>query len=140
METIQFEAIKVAMKQSKEGYVLTLCLHPDDLPDNLVRDFIGARYQVVMVRLNAHDEPMDRQEEYSGERAIRVAGLLSRDKDFWKWLHQRDMIFLPDEEEATNWLRSQIGVQSRSDLKTNFEARLKLDAIHKEFKEWKNAD
>ena len=32
-EPIQFEAIKTALKQSKEGYVLTLAVHPDDIPD-----------------------------------------------------------------------------------------------------------
>lgn len=140
MKTLQFEAVKVALKQNKDGYILTLCLHPDEIPDELVRDYVGARYQVVMVRLGSHEEPMDRQEEFSGSRALRIAGLLSRDKDFWRWLHQRDLIFLPDEEEATEWLRGAIGVQSRSDLKTNHEARIKLDTIHKEFKAWKNAD
>ena len=64
METIQFEAIKVALKQDKSGYVLTLNVHPDEAPDALLRDFVGARYQVVMVRLNGNEEPMDRQEEF----------------------------------------------------------------------------
>ena len=50
METIQFEGIKVALKQDKTGYVLTLSMHPDDIPESLLRDFVGARYQVVMVR------------------------------------------------------------------------------------------
>ena len=48
METMQFEALKVALKQDKTGYVLTLCMHPDDIPTDLLRDFVGARYQVVI--------------------------------------------------------------------------------------------
>ena len=47
--TIQFEGIKVGIKQSKDGYMLTLAVHPDDLPIDLVRDFVGSRYVVVMV-------------------------------------------------------------------------------------------
>ena len=47
-EPIQFEAIKTSLKQSKDGYILTLAVHPDDLPDDLMRDFIGSRYVVVM--------------------------------------------------------------------------------------------
>jgi len=52
MDTLQFEAVKVALKQNKDGYVLTLNVHPDEVPDSLLRDFVGARYQVVMVRLS----------------------------------------------------------------------------------------
>ena len=33
MKTIQFEGVKVALKQDKTGYVLTLSMHPDDIPD-----------------------------------------------------------------------------------------------------------
>jgi hypothetical protein len=51
METLQFEAVKMALKQNKDGYVLTMSIHPDEIPDELMRDFVGARYQVVMVRL-----------------------------------------------------------------------------------------
>jgi hypothetical protein len=36
---LQFEARKVAMKQDRTGFVLTLSIHPDDLPDELIRDF-----------------------------------------------------------------------------------------------------
>ena len=51
METIKFEGVKTALKQTKDGYSLTLAVHPDDLPQDLMRDFVGARYMVVMVRL-----------------------------------------------------------------------------------------
>ena len=30
---LQFEARKVALKQDRTGYVLTLSLHPDEIPD-----------------------------------------------------------------------------------------------------------
>jgi len=51
METIQFEAIKTGLKQSKDGYMLSLAVHPDELPDDLVRDFVGARYMVLWFAL-----------------------------------------------------------------------------------------
>jgi transposase len=47
MKTLQFEGVKVALKQDKTGYVLNLSMHPDDVPEELLRDFVGARYQVV---------------------------------------------------------------------------------------------
>ena len=58
METIQFEGIKTGLKQSKDGYMLSLAVHPDDLPDNLIRDFVGARYMVVMVRIGDDEQPV----------------------------------------------------------------------------------
>ena len=55
MKTSQFEGVKVAIKQDKTGYVLTLSIHPDEIPDEVLRDFVGSRYQVVMVRLNTDE-------------------------------------------------------------------------------------
>lgn len=138
METLQFEAVKVALKQDKTGYVLTLCLHPDEIPVNLLRDFVGSRYQVVMVRLNGDEQPMDRQDEFAAERAVKIAGALCRDVDFWNFLHEDTQIIEPTEKEATEWLRSYLGVGSRSELKTNHEARIRLDSINMEFGKWKN--
>ena len=113
MKTLQFEGVKVALKQDKTGYVLTLSMHPDDIPEELLRDFVGSRYQVVMVRINQNEEPMDRQEEFEGDRAI--------DEDM---------------EDATEWIRNYLNVPSRSDLKTNRSAQILLDRLHKEFQEW----
>jgi hypothetical protein len=136
MKTLQFEGVKVALKQDKTGYVLNLSMHPDDVPEDLLRDFVGARYQVVMVRLDGHEEPMDRQREYEGDRAIRIAGLLCRDPKFWQYLHEDTQILEATEKEATNWLRDYLNIPSRSELKTNPQARIMLDKIHKDYNEW----
>jgi hypothetical protein len=137
MKTLQFEGVKVALKQDKTGYVLTLSMHPDDIPEDLLRDFVGARYQVVMVRLDVNEAPMDRQNEFEGDRYIRIAGLLGRDPKFWKYLFDEAQIFEEDEESCIEWLRTYLNVGSRSELKTNQEARKLLDKIHREYNEWK---
>jgi hypothetical protein len=136
MKTLQFEGVKVALKQDKTGYVLTLSMHPDDIPEDLLRDFVGARYQVVMVRLDGNEEPMDRQNEYEGDRAIRIAGLLCRDPKFWAYLYEDNQILEAKEKEATDWLRDYLNIPSRSELKTNPQARILLDKIHKEYNAW----
>lgn len=136
MKTLQFEAVKVAIKQDKTGYVLTLSMHPDEVPEEVFRDWVGARYQVVMVRLNGHDEPMDRQNEFEGDRAIRIAGLLCRDPKFWDYLYEDNQILEAKEKEATDWLRDYLNIPSRSELKTNPKARILLDKIHKEYNAW----
>ena len=139
MKTLNFEAIKVSLRQNKDGYVLTLNIHPDDIPEDLMRDFVGAHYQVVMVRLNGDNQPMDRQQEYAGDRAVRIAGLLCRDKAFWTYLVEHGEILDEDEDHATEWLRSELGIKSRTELKTNPDARAKLEVIHTGFDQWKKS-
>ena len=140
MKTINFEAVKVALKQDKEGYVLTLRIHPDDLQDELMRDFIGSRYQVVMVRLNENEQPMDRESELGGSKAVRIAGMLCRDPQFWEYLHQDLQILEASETEATEWLRNYLNVQSRSEIKTNTQSQELLQKLHKEFKQWSSVN
>jgi len=134
METMQFEALKVALKQDKTGYVLTLCMHPDDIPTDLLRDFVGARYQVVMVRLNGHESPMT--DEHDGDKSIRSAGILCREQGFWKFLHDDMQILSPKEKDATEWLREYLGVRSRTELKSNATARKLLEKITMEYRAW----
>lgn len=137
MKTIQFEGVKVALKQDKTGYVLTLSMHPDDIPEDLLRDFVGSRYQVVMVRLDQNEVPMDRQAAFAGERAIKIAAVLSKDPQFWEYLYVHNKISTQELDEAVNWLRDYLQVPSRSDLKTNVEAQQLLDKVYREYEQWK---
>jgi hypothetical protein len=52
MNAMQFEGLKVALKQDATGYVMTLRIHPDEVPEEILRDFVGARYVVAMVRID----------------------------------------------------------------------------------------
>ena len=134
MKTLQFEAVKVAFKQDKNGYILTLCIHPDEVPEDLLRSFVGAVYQVVMVRLDRNADP---QEEFESDKAVKIAGMLCRDPKFWEFLHEDSQIFTATEKDATDWLRDFLEIQSRTELKDNAEARTRLDSLHKEFLAWK---
>lgn len=137
MKTLQFESIKVALKQNKDGYVLTLCIHPDDVPLDLLRDFVGSRYQVVMVRLNDDDQPMNREDEFDGSKAVRLAGMLCKEPEFLDFLYDDIQIITKTEKEAADWMRDALGVTSRSDLKTNLEARNRLNKINEDYMAWK---
>jgi hypothetical protein len=137
MKTIEFEGVKVALKQDKTGYVLSVSIHPDDVPMDLLRDFVGARYQVVMVRLDGNEKPMDRQEEFQGERSIKIAAILCKDPQFWAYLYDDAQIMQENETEATEWLKNYLVVGSRSELKTNHEARMLLDKLERSFNSWK---
>jgi len=136
METLQFEAVKIAMKQDKEGYVLTLRVHPDEVPDALFRDFVGARYQTVMVRLNGVDKPMS-QDDLLSRDLIRLAGIICRESSFADWLFIQDLIPQPSEQNAVEWLRAELDIQSRSELKDNAKARGRFVQINSEYQTWK---
>ena len=80
MNAIQFEGIKVALKQDKNGFMLTLSIHPDEIPDELVRDFVGARYACALVRIQDNEEPTPYVNRVSR------AGMLCRTPDFHEYL------------------------------------------------------
>jgi hypothetical protein len=136
METIQYEAVKVALKQDRNGFMLTLSIHPDEIPEKLIRDFVGARYQVVMVRLNGEEQPMNRIQEH-GIDPVKLAAILCKDKYFHQFLVELGEIFEPGEEQAIEWLREKLHVQSRSEIRENPQkARLLLE-INETYKAWK---
>lgn len=124
------------MKQDKSGIILTLNIHPDDLPLELLRDFVGARYQVVMVRLNGDDKPMSRDNEYSRD-PVRAAGILCRDPLFAEYLHEGFQIFDKSEDRVADWLKENLEIQSRTELRENPQKAMKFWNIQKEFQQWK---
>jgi hypothetical protein len=136
LKTLQFEALKVALKQDKTGYILTLCMHPDDIPLELLRDFVGARYQVVMVRVDSDDKPLDVR-EFEGDKFVRLAGMMCRDKEFWKYLYDDTQIFSATETESTDCLRGYLNIKSRKELKHNSLASTLLVKLNREYETWK---
>jgi hypothetical protein len=126
------------MKQDKNGYVLTLNVHPDEVPEALLRDFVGARYQVVMVRLNGEDRPINRDAEYARD-IVRTAGILCRDPKFGEYLLDIGQIFESSESAVTAWLKEELEIDSRTELQENSEAAKKLQFIIQEYRLWKSS-
>lgn len=137
METIQFEGIKTGLRQSKEGYNLTLAVHPDDLPDDLMRDFVGSRYMVVMVRIGDEEQPINREVEFAGSHAVKIAGMLCRDPDFWSFVFDVHGDEITSESDCVQWLQIFLDINSRSELKTNVKARELFIQLRKGFDKWK---
>ena len=48
---IHVEAIKVGWRQAKEGPILTLRLHPDDMANEVATASLGQRFAVALVPL-----------------------------------------------------------------------------------------
>lgn len=125
---LQFEARKVALKQDRTGYVLTLSLHPDEIPVELLRDFVGARYACALVRIQDDESPT----AYSNR--VQTAGMLCRAVEFQEFLGTAD------ENNAAAELCKRCGITSRSELNGNEEAQMRFDAIVLEYKTGVNND
>ena len=128
---LQFEAKKVALKQDKSGFVLTLALHPDDAPDELLRDWVGARYMCVMVRLGDNEEP----KTYANR--VSKAGMLCRDYYFQKFMSDAYLADALTEEAAAAALCEKCGIESRTELNGNDLAKAIFDELVREYESWK---
>ena len=138
MKTSQFEAVKVAIKQDKTGYVLTLSVHPDEVPVELLRDWVGARYQVVMVRLDGEEKPMVRDLEHSGDQ-VRLAGMLCRDPAFQQFLLDAQQISEANETQVIEWMKAELDIISRTEIREKPSAARRLKSIYQEFQSWKTS-
>lgn len=135
IHTSNFEAVKTSMKQDKSGYVLTLNVHPDDLDETIMRDFVGSRYQVVMVRLNDDNQPMNREKEFERD-PVKTAGALCSDKRFVKFIETEHGGIADNSDDAAEWLRDYLEIASRRDLRTNESATRKFWKLKEDFYLW----
>lgn len=121
VSTLQFEAQKVALKQDRTGFVLTLSLHPDEAPEELLRDFVGSRYMVVMARIQDDETPVPYKNR------VTKAATLCKSLDFQIW------IGATSETNAANLLCQRCNIQSRAELNGNKAAQTLFDEMLKEY-------
>ena len=114
---LQFEARKIALKQDRTGFILTLALHPDEAPEEIIRDFVGARYACALVRIQDDDSPT----QYSNR--VAKAGILCRDPDF------QEFLLCDNETDAAHLLCKRCGINSRTELHGNAVAQAAFDNL-----------
>jgi len=131
---IHFEAVKISLKQDKSGFVLTTAIHPNDVPESLLRDWVGSRYMVAMVKLDDDNQPIEPPELKAGREAVARAAQLCKLPRFQKWLVSCGHALEASEEAAADAIREVCGIDSRSDLKGNADARAYFDELVEAFK------
>ena len=131
---LQFEARKVALKQDRTGYVLTLALHPDEIPEELLRDFVGARYGCALVRIQDDESPTP----YTNR--VAKAGMLCRDSSFQQYLLDTGLILDKSETSAADAVCEACGIDSRSALNGNQKAVALFDELVLGYETWRNED
>jgi hypothetical protein len=134
MNALQFECRKVALKQDRTGYVLTVVIHPDEIPEELLRDFVGSRYGVAMVRI------ADDESAVPYQNRVMQAGMLCRTREFQYWLKETKLLERISEDEAINALYKLCGITSRTELNGNADAQKKFDEMVNDYDRWKKAE
>jgi hypothetical protein len=130
---LQFECRKIALKQDRTGYVLTLALHPDEIPEELLRDFVGSRYGCALVRIKDDESPT----EYSNR--VKQAGMLCRHPDFQRFMldsYAANELPLTEDETAALLCRL-CDIESRTQLNGDVNAKQLFDDLMLEYNEWK---
>jgi len=128
-----FEAVKSALRQTKDGITISLVIHPNDVPNPLLSDPVGSRYMVGMARLGDDGEPIESEEQREARRSVISAGALCRDTDFQKWIMNNGFSDGVTEEDAANAVRNLLDVKSRSEIRTNPDAQRKWRIIRNLF-------
>ena len=125
--TCTFEAVKIAWAQDKNGYILKLSIHPDDVPDDIALAKLGTRFYVGM-------KEADEDVAVADSRAVATAGALCRNKLFQVYLRNNGELHCVDELSAATILRDRLGVGSRSEI--SGQSAIKMMEIANDFRKW----
>jgi hypothetical protein len=118
---VHFEAVKIAMNQTKDGWKLILAVHPNDAPEEVLRALVGARYMIAAVELDEHEQPKPLLSD--AEKDVRYAGQLCRTPPFQQWMFLKGFSDAPTEESAARGIRELLVISSRSEIATNENVR-----------------
>ena len=128
-----FEAKKYAYRQTKDGMVLSFVLHPDDVPKEMATAPIGQRYMIACAQIDDYENPVKPRATTEIEKALARANLICRDESYIQWVRMNYYQWhvvdenQSDENYAAEVIRFICGIESRSELKTNPEARERLN-------------
>lgn len=142
--SIAFEGRKVSMNQNKDGLILRLAIHPNDVPTALIQDWVGSRYMVAMTKLGDDDQPEGSEYIVRANKAVQQAGMLARNPKFQEFVARQhghtdgdpDEAWSGTEDTAVAFIREVCGVQSRTEFRTNKEALEAFEDIRGEFEDW----
>ena len=135
MNTLQFEGRKIAMRQDKSGFILTLGIHPDELPEELIRDFVGSRYGVALVKIQ------DDETVQPVHNRVKKSAILCRFRGFHDGLDATGPRGISElgasaEERAIAHIYEVCEISSRTELNGNQNAKDKFDEMERAYELW----
>ena len=126
-----FEAVLIAATKDKNGYLVKLIIHPNDVPDAFVRDPVGSRYQFGACLLKDDGTPAPRKDV--GVDAVKRAGILCTNPQFQAFMVTRHHGGGLTEQAARDALCTYCGITSRAELKTNRQAVFRFEVLMREY-------
>ena len=112
----KFECIFQSMRKTKAHISLTVSLHPNEVPRDLLADPIGSRYMAALVRLGDDEEIIPPRIQMENSRLVQAAGMLCRDEKFQQWLIDSGCATELNEEAAGSALRRLLCIDSRRQI------------------------
>ena len=128
-----FEAVKVALRQSKDGIVVSFVIHPNDVPTPLLSDSIGSRYMIGMARIGDDEQVVEPDGVREGKRMVTSCAALCRDNDFQSWMADNSFSDEETEEAAAFAVRRILRIKSRAELKNNISAQNRWTIMRRHF-------
>jgi len=110
-----------------------LNIHPEDIPEELLRSWVGQRYYCALVGIQDDETPVPNKpfkKKTTGKKFVDRAGILAREKTFWKFCDAKK------EEDASEFIRQFCNIQSRSELRTNEFAQILFEDINNRYNHW----
>jgi hypothetical protein len=130
---MSFEGKKISMRQDGKGTYITISIHPGEVPVDLLAQPVGCRYQIAMVMMDDHDQPVKGKDMEEGDRAVQSAAMLCRNPRFQQWMVKAGLSVLGTEEACSDGVRAFCKVESRAEFKSNREARETFFALRDRF-------
>lgn len=131
--TKSLECKKHGLRQTQNGqWVLTVIIHPDDAPADLLTDPMGTRYGMALVKM----EEVEEQKPPLSTRAV----MMCKDEQFQEFCQEISMVKGCDkfgEDETKNIICNYCLISSRSKLNTDHEAADKFLSLCNRFDQWK---
>jgi hypothetical protein len=141
-----FEGSLMIMRKAKEGWVFGFGVHPNDAPHGILDASLGTRFQCVLFEIDDNEEFIVPEDVQAGRKAVAIAGQMCREKSFQTYMSfKHDHICYEgvpsdgdqesfEENSTASRLRHDLGIESRSDLLRDKDAREKFRELILEFR------
>lgn len=132
---VNFEGWKWKITEQTGGkFRIPFDVKSEDLPESVKNAPVGTRFQIVVVELNDDEtaKEIEKPKSYATQ-----AKMMALDFNFWDFGNQSfGKIISP--EDAEEYIESECGVKSCSELIEGTEAGRKFKQLQAKFMEWKN--
>jgi len=132
-KAVHFEGAKLYLKQDGRGFVLSILIHPNEVPIDLMMSAINTRYTVAMVEMADDGSLVNPKHKTEGERLVASAAMLCENPRFQTWLYNTNRTQHNGQEEAEEYVRKYCNVNSRSELKEKEAARILFRELRSRF-------